>query len=360
MRLLTSSSLPRAAEPAVRREPVAGSAILAQAAPVAPVAQAPGEVGSLSAAFGNLFSLAKGWVSRLFGGKAPDAAPTPATEPTGGHGHAATVTVNPGDTLFKLAQRTLGDGHRWQELFNANRDQVSNPNLIFPGMVLKVPGADHAHAPAPAPAPQEGSGPTLRKGVSGDPVKKLQDRLRALGHDPGGSDGAFGPKTDAAVKAFQAAQGLEVDGIVGPNTWKKLGIKVEGAVNTGAAPGVSSNELIDMGPGKPKGVRRQGKIIGVNIAANFDRMVAAAAADGVQLRITSGYRSYAEQVHLYNLYKSGKGNIAAKPGTSNHETGDAIDFTNTPGAWAWLKRNSQRFGFKNFDPEPWHYSPTGG
>ena len=64
-------------------------------------------------------------------------------------------------------------------------------------------------------------------------------------------------------------------------------------------------------------------------------------------------------MHLWNLYQSGKGNIAARPGTSNHESGQAIDFANVGNAWAWLKRNASRFGFHNFPPEPWHYSLDG-
>jgi hypothetical protein len=44
--------------------------------------------------------------------------------------------------------------------------------------------------------------------------------------------------------------------------------------------------------------------------------------------IGSGFRSYEEQVILYNLYKSGKGNLAAVPGTSNHEKGLAVDIDN--------------------------------
>jgi LysM repeat protein len=333
--------------PTVR--PTGGAAPLAPAVASAPAAEAPA-VGGVTSAASDLIARAKGWLSRLFGKATPPAAPI--AEPTGGA--AGTYTVQRGDTLSKIAQRTLGNGGRWKEIFDANRDQLNNPNLIYPGTVLKVPG----QAPAPS-APAQGSGPLVRKGSKGDPVRRMQERLKELGHDPKGADGVFGPNTEAAVKAFQAAHGLATDGVVGPQTWGKLGIKVEGAV-THNTPSGHSGELIDMGPGKPKGVRRQGKIIGVNIAANFDAMVAAAARDGVQLRITSGYRSHAEQVHLWNLYQSGKGNIAARPGTSNHESGDAIDFTNTPGAWAWLKRNSTRFGFKNFAPEPWHYSPTGG
>lgn len=58
----------------------------------------------------------------------------------------------------------------------------------------------------------------LRYGSEGPSVTKLQDQLRAAGFDPGASDGVFGSKTLAAVKAFQKAKGLSVDGIVGPKT----------------------------------------------------------------------------------------------------------------------------------------------
>ncbi len=46
---------------------------------------------------------------------------------------------------------------------------------------------------------------------------------------------------------------------------------------------------------------------------------------GKKVSITSGFRSRAEQTRLYNLYKAGKGNLAAKPGTSKHESGNAAD-----------------------------------
>ncbi len=56
----------------------------------------------------------------------------------------------------------------------------------------------------------------LRQGDSGMKVDQLQRQLQQKGFDPGQIDGQFGPKTEAAVKAFQAANGLETDGIVGP------------------------------------------------------------------------------------------------------------------------------------------------
>ena len=61
--------------------------------------------------------------------------------------------------------------------------------------------------------------PTLRQGSSGEPVRQLQEALRELGHDPGAVDGEFGPRTEAAVKAFQHDRGIAADGVVGPITW---------------------------------------------------------------------------------------------------------------------------------------------
>ena len=53
-------------------------------------------------------------------------------------------------------------------------------------------------------------------------VRQVQLLLTFLGYDPGAIDGADGPKTRAAVKAFQAAEGLEPDGIAGPQTQARL------------------------------------------------------------------------------------------------------------------------------------------
>jgi peptidoglycan hydrolase-like protein with peptidoglycan-binding domain len=63
--------------------------------------------------------------------------------------------------------------------------------------------------------------PLVRQGDQGHPVKTLQYLLRSRGHSVT-VDGIFGPKTNAAVRAFQQQKGLAVDGIVGPNTWKAL------------------------------------------------------------------------------------------------------------------------------------------
>ena len=64
--------------------------------------------------------------------------------------------------------------------------------------------------------------PMLYRGCTGDAVKTLQEKLNAKGFDSGNVDGIFGAKTYAAVTAFQKANGLGVDGIVGKLTWGKL------------------------------------------------------------------------------------------------------------------------------------------
>ena len=50
-----------------------------------------------------------------------------------------TYTVQAGDTLSSIAKRLLGNANDYMEIFNANRDQLTNPDLIKPGQVLKIP-----------------------------------------------------------------------------------------------------------------------------------------------------------------------------------------------------------------------------
>jgi peptidoglycan hydrolase-like protein with peptidoglycan-binding domain len=64
--------------------------------------------------------------------------------------------------------------------------------------------------------------PTVRWGSHGDAVVDLQTRLAGRGYDPGTIDGDFGPRTDGAVRQFQADHGLVADGVVAPMTWGAL------------------------------------------------------------------------------------------------------------------------------------------
>jgi len=58
----------------------------------------------------------------------------------GGAGaESKTYTVKSGDTLSRIAKEKLGDAGAYMDIFNANRDQLSDPDKIKPGQVLKIP-----------------------------------------------------------------------------------------------------------------------------------------------------------------------------------------------------------------------------
>ena len=65
----------------------------------------------------------------------------------------------------------------------------------------------------------------LKKGMSGSDVRDMQIMLNSLGYDCGTADGIYGNKTVQAVKAFQAAEGLTVDGIAGQDTLTHLAMR---------------------------------------------------------------------------------------------------------------------------------------
>ena len=64
----------------------------------------------------------------------------PSAQKTAGTtGQSKTYTVKAGDTLSKIAKEHLGDANAYQEIFDANRDQLTDPDKIKPGQVLKIP-----------------------------------------------------------------------------------------------------------------------------------------------------------------------------------------------------------------------------
>jgi nucleoid-associated protein YgaU len=62
----------------------------------------------------------------------PEAAPEPAPA-------EQTYTVESGDSLWAIAERFYGDGSQFQRIFDANTDQLSDPNVSHPGQVLRIP-----------------------------------------------------------------------------------------------------------------------------------------------------------------------------------------------------------------------------
>lgn len=91
--------------------------------------------------------------------------------------------------------------------------------------------------------------PTLRKGNNCDEVVELQALLNAkYGYDLE-IDGAFGAKTEAAVKDFQRKHGLTADGIVGPKTWAALGVDCRQVENPPVDNG--NNDITPPEPSEP-------------------------------------------------------------------------------------------------------------
>jgi hypothetical protein len=115
--------------------------------------------------------------------------------------------------------------------------------------------------------------------------------------------------------------------------------------------------------------------VNTSIADQVDRMLGAAAGDGIDLG-GSGYRDPADQIRLreqncpdtWNSSPSSCRPPTARPGESNHERGLAIDFTCNGGGviksrdnvcFRWLANNAGSYGFYNLPSEPWHWSVNG-
>lgn len=62
-----------------------------------------------------------------------------------------TVTVAAGDSLWSISKRMLGAGHRWPEIYAANREKLKNPNLIRIGQTIRMPDGDRFGATDPHP-----------------------------------------------------------------------------------------------------------------------------------------------------------------------------------------------------------------
>lgn len=126
-------------------------------------------------------------------------------------------TIKAGDTFFLIAR---AHNISLDALVAANPGV--NPDRLSIGQVICIPTGT---TPPPTTAC-----PVLAIGSRGPSVRHLQELLKNAGYDPGTVDGIFGPKTQAAVMAFQRDSHIAVDGIVGIRTWTALG------VNCGATP----------------------------------------------------------------------------------------------------------------------------
>ena len=99
-------------------------------------------------------------------------------------------------------------------------------------------------------------------------------------------------------------------------------------------------------------VYRDGEGMRPDVAAAYDQMAAAAAADGITLIVVSGFRSDAEQAELFAAHPDPK--WVAPPGTSLHRCATELDL-GPESAYGWIDANGGRFGFvQRYDWEAWH------
>ena len=136
---------------------------------------------------------------------------------------------------IKLFEGTVFWGRGWRTVDEMHYQIQGNAQAIAPfanklrSGYLGIYGKGVAIQPSPNGQVAPGGRPYLRQGATGDHVKDLQRQLKAnyplyAGHLA--VDGQFGPQTAAAVMEFQRRYGhnLQVDGVVGPNTWRALGL----------------------------------------------------------------------------------------------------------------------------------------
>ncbi|MDP2343462.1 MAG: M15 family metallopeptidase [Deltaproteobacteria bacterium] len=109
-----------------------------------------------------------------------------------------------------------------------------------------------------------------------------------------------------------------------------------------------------------KVVKVDAKPIETETANAYIAMQAKAKTAGINIRIVSGFRTNAEQQYFYNCYVNcncNSCNLAARPGTSNHQSGHALDLnTSDGGVYSWLSAHADEFGFRRTVPsEIWHW-----
>ncbi len=125
-------------------------------------------------------------------GQSPGAAPTagkpviPVNAPVVKKAAGGTYTVVRGDCLWNIAKRFLGDGSRYWDIVEANKARypslAKNPNLIYPGWVLTIPGTSGSLSPGSAAKPSGPSKPSTASPITPNP------------NVPAPAAGAKGPK----------------------------------------------------------------------------------------------------------------------------------------------------------------------
>jgi hypothetical protein len=163
---------------------------------------------------------------------------------------------------------------------------------------------------------------------------------------------------DADSFAPLRAKAMVVAGLKGVERHRVAASAVaEAAAPYGAAAGGATGMASGGGYSGPL-VFRDGKGMRPDVAAAYDRMAAAAQADGLALIVVSGFRSDAEQAELFAAHPDPT--WVAPPGHSLHRCATELDL-GPSSAYGWLAANASRFGFvQRYSWEAWHYGFDAG
>ena len=316
---------------------------------------------------------------------APTADPTPSPEPT----------VTPTPAVYAPFGAQYGYG---------GADLIPKTPTPDPAQSTPIPTA------APTSAPTSEAARTLKKGSTGEDVKKLQQALIDLGYLSDTADGTFGAKTQDAVTLFQAVNGLDADGLAGAKTQALLfsgtALSADQAPPTDFLMLVNRShklnktdvptdlvEIASILPSDVVKVKYTGTKANRTAVEALGKMLSAAISEGVSnFQISSAYRTYSEQQKLVDnsVAKYQKNNpswsrdrclsatyqTVAPAGSSEHQTGLAFDIT-VPGVsftgteqQKWLHQHCAEYGFivrftaekqklTGFVAESWHFRYVG-
>jgi nucleoid-associated protein YgaU len=106
------------------------------------------------------------------------AEPAPRSISINGADPRRTYTVKAGDNLTRIANRELGDGDRWRDILEANRDVLSDADDIYAGMTLKLPGQPIATTSRPSESPAASSQQTYTVQAGDTLIAIAQRQLR--------------------------------------------------------------------------------------------------------------------------------------------------------------------------------------
>lgn len=199
------------------------------------------------------------------------------------------------------------------------------PSPTLFGVATMIPTSVPTSTPLPSPTPL-----ILKLGSTGQEVRAMQQKLKELGYAIGAVDGDFGQTTEAALKAFQARNGLTADGIAGRNTLNKL--NAGGAVRARitpkptavppratATPRVNTDQYLRLGDRGAEVTRLQNRLIDLGYLSgkangHYDGATEAAVT-AFQNRNTSYSDGVAGPLTLTSLYSGNARRAAASAGT---------------------------------------------